>query len=274
MGDIEEKLIKDKWISPLNLIEAQNYPQTKTKSLFCSLIKLGYLTEEDVFRFFALNSNIPFVKVSHYHLKEEVVILLDEDFCRENLVIPLFKINTSLFVAMVNPLDAQIISNINRCTRLDVYPLLASPGDIEVALNNYWGYPKNFFDMEKFLFTQKKLSNFPLYRAKKRLPLNVSVSLKIDDENVKLTSEGFFSANTFDAAEDISALGIKTSIFLPKGTKLVICFSGTESKIRGEVIYCRMESRDYFSVGITLLDLRQEDSDYIRRFLKPLTESG
>lgn len=272
MDSLEEKLIKGKWVSPLALIEAQHHAERTGKSLFCSLIKLGHISEEDVFRFFAVNSNIPFIKVSQYRIKDEVLTLLDENFCRENLVIPLFKIDSALFVAMVNPLDAQLIANISTSTKLDIHPLLASPTDIERALNNYWGYPDSFFSVERLVFKHEKLSSFPLYRAKERIPLDIPINFKIDDSNVQLANDGYISGSTFDVSEDISALGIKTSIFLPKGARLTLYFLHNEKlKIKGEVVYCRLEGKGYFSLGVRLLDLKSEDISYIKRLSKPLT---
>ena len=80
MGNFEEILVKERWVSPNELIKAREDQKKTGKSLFCSFIKLGYMSEEDVFLFFAENSSIPFVKLSNYIVDEEVLKILPEHF--------------------------------------------------------------------------------------------------------------------------------------------------------------------------------------------------
>jgi len=272
MIDLEDKLIKGAWVTPEELLKARQDQEKRKKSIFCSLIMLGYMNQEEVFKFFALNTNIPLVKLSDYRISEDVVGLIREDFCRNNLVMPLFRMDSSLFVAMANPLDTDLIVNISNNTRLDIHVLLASAIDIITAIDYYSGYPDSFFAIENLMFEPQKLSNFPFYRSSSRKHLSISAELRVNDKRVLLPSNRAIPAVTIDISSDGTAVGVKTTVFIPQNTRLVLSLLRRNVPenldIDAEVIYCRMDKPNEFSMGIKVLSENKNVINYLKRLVE------
>jgi len=269
MIDLDDKLIKGGWVTPEELLKARQDQENRKKSIFCSLIMLGYMSQEEVFKFFSLNTNIPLVKLSDYNINKDVLTLIREDFCRDNLIMPLFKMSSVLFVAMVNPLDTDLIVNISNNTGLDIHVLLASATDIIAAIDYYFGYPDLFFSIEDLIFEPQKLSNFPFYRSSLRKHLSISAELRIDDQRVLLFSNKAIPATTIDISSDGKAIGVKTTVFIPQNTHLIVSlFHKNDSEsinIDAEVIYSRMDKPDEFSMGIKVLSKKENIISYLKR---------
>lgn len=267
MNDLEEKLVRDRWVSPNELIRAKQEQKKTKKSLFSSLINLDYLKEEDVFAFFAINSGIPFVKLTDYAIKDDVLALLPQDFCRRSFLIPLFKIEGTLFVAMANPLNAELLMNLEARTELNIYPLTCSPYAIFRALDKYFGFEDNFFEMEKLIFKSQELQKFPFHRESERVPLNVPIEVKIFDVRVALTFSQTISTSTTNVSLNGKGLGIKAHFFIPQGAALVLNFissEGKELKVKGEVAHCQMKKRGEFFIGVRCPEPSFEVSTYLR----------
>ena len=269
MADLEDELIKECWISPNDLVRARQDQKKRGKSLFCSLIKLGCLTESAVFKFFAVHSRIPFVRLSDYAIDRDIVSLLPEDFCRKNMCVPVFKIDNALFVAMVNPLDTELLDRIVRHTGLDIQPLISFPYAIIEVLNGNFGYDDSFFRMEDFVFLPQKLRNFPLQRDKERLLLSLPVEFKPDDAKLSLSFSGYISAVTVDVSRDGRAIGVRAKVFIPPSVKLGLRFISLPRDIAGkaqaEVVCSRIIKGGEFVMGIRLLSPAPEFTAYILR---------
>ncbi len=116
MDDLENKLVEDKWITNEQFYLARQESYRTGKSIWAILVKLGYLSEEDISLFFSQESNIPFIKISDYQIKQETLDLIDENFCIQNLIIPLFKVKDVLFVACSNPLNTSLMEALAKMT--------------------------------------------------------------------------------------------------------------------------------------------------------------
>ena len=268
MIGLERKLIEGKWITPEELFKAKEDQEKRNKSIFCSLAMLGYMSEEDIFKFFALNTNIPFVKLSDYKISKDVLGIIREDFCRDNLIMPLFKIGRNLFVAMANPLDTDLIANISGSTGLDAYGLLSSASDITAAINRYFGYPDSFFAVDNLIFEPQSVSNFPFYRASERKRVSVSVKIIIKDERVSLSLGRVIPAVVVDISSEGTAFGAKAAFFIPQDTLLAVSIPRGETPesvdIDVKVVHCRMNKPGEFFMGLKVLSKDRNIINYLK----------
>ena len=74
--DLEERLLRQTHLTLEQLSRAKEEQKKIKKSLFSTLIKLGYLTEEDIYTFFAQQTQIPLVRLSDYELNPELMSCL------------------------------------------------------------------------------------------------------------------------------------------------------------------------------------------------------
>lgn len=266
MVDLETRLVEDKWITNEQFYLTRQESYRTGKSIWAILIKLGYLAEEDIILFFSQESNIPYVRISDYKIKQEILDLIDENFCIQNLVIPLFKVQKVLFVACSNPLDTSLTDTLAKMTGCVVEPLMATAHSILGALDLYWRMEDKIFEAGKFIIKQNPVQGFSLWREAERLPLRIPVSLKIEDESVVVRSSVVIEGNTHDISKGGTAVGLQLFLFLPKGLKVSLKFnpgrnSSVATKIleaKGEVVHCHIEKEMHYFLGIKFIDIQDE----------------
>jgi len=267
MNNLDQALLKGHWVNPNELILAKEYSNNSKRSIFSIFIKLGYMTEDDVFLFFSEISNISFVRPSDYKVEEDVLNIFPEGFCRENNCIPLFKIDNDLFVAMANPLDTDLIMHLEEHSSLFIQPLVATPFSISKALDYYFGYEISLLSMEDVIFKPTKFAKFPFNRESERVSLSVPLEFKVEDELVSLSSGQYIPSNSFDVSKNAQSLGIKTFLFIPPQVKLSLRFILSESneiEVKAVVVQCRMEKKGKFLIGLRLIDIDPSLTSYLK----------
>jgi hypothetical protein len=275
MEELEQRLIQDKWVTTEQLALAAQESKRIGKSIWVTLVRLGILSEEDIAIFFAQESGIPYARISDYQISEEVIHLVDEDFCRENLILPLFKIKNVLFIACANPLDTVTIDNLMAKTGYDIEPLIAHPRSIIQAHDSYYGLQDRFFDMQNFIIKQKPTRSLPFYRTSKRIPLNLPVWISVEDEELALSYSSPIEGITKDISSGGTAIGLHVFLYIPKGTIVSVEFrTGKESshtsviKAKAEIVYCRMEKGLRYFLGVKFVKIE----DNARKELLKLAE--
>lgn len=280
MKELEVRLIQDNWVTLEQLTLAGQEATRCGKSVWVALVKLGYLTEEDIAIFFAQETGIAYVRISDYKISPEVLCLVDEAFCRENLVIPLFKVKNTLFVACSNPLDTALVNSLAKLAGYDIEPLIATAHSINVALDYYWGFEDKTFALEKLMIKQAPLHGVTFWRESERLPLDIPVALKVEDETVLLNYSSPIEAHTRDISSGGTAVGLYIFLFLPKGTNLALEFKPKSSlvtsqasanetiKVKGEIVYCRMEKGQRYFLGIKFTEAGDETRNQLVQLAK------
>lgn len=107
--EIEEILRERAWVDPREIIQAK-----------------------------AQQYNIPFVDLSTQTISPEVLLKIPESVARHYILIPIQSKDSSLSVAMKDPLDLQLLEFLETKTGFKIKPLMADPEQIEKAINeNY-----------------------------------------------------------------------------------------------------------------------------------------
>ncbi len=271
MEIIENKLVKYNWITPNQLLKAKEEQQKTKKSLYAVLLKLGYLTEDDIFLFFAQESKIPYVRLSDYKLDEDLLKIYSEDVYRQRLFIPLFKIENTLYIAVANPLDTDLISTIETQTNFEVFPLFSSPTSIIEALDRFFGPDDRYFKVGELIVAPNKLKMVPLWRESQRLAVNIPIEVSPCDERVKLVSSSYISGTCIDISQSGKAIGVKTFIFLPPKVKVNLRFN-FKNKIfetKAEIARINMGEGGYYFIGMKFL---QPEDEIIKNILEEATK--
>lgn len=266
MLKLEAKLVQDGWVNPYQLSLARQEADRAGKSLWAILIKSGFMSLEDITVFLAQESSVAYVDIADYSLNPEAVRLLDEEFCRQNFVIPMFKIKGRLFIACANPLDTALMDAIAKMAGCEIAPLIASSNAILKALNSFYGIEDKVFELEKFITRQEPLEGLAFWRESERIPLNIPVSIKIEDDSFSLPHAGALDGYTRDISRNGAAIGLEVFIFLPKGVNISLEFkpdksltaSGEGIRVNGETVYCRMEKGQRYFLGVRFTNISDE----------------
>lgn len=254
MENLEDKLVKNRILTKEQYNRAKEEAYRCQKSFWSMAVKLGFLSADDLTVIFAQESGIAYARIADYRLNPEVMKLLEEDFCRQNSIIPLFKINGVLFTACANPLDTAFMDNLSRISGLEIEPLFAPEEAIIKALDSYYGPQDKAFSCARLIIQQPALEGLPFWRESERLSLNIPVSITIDDTSLVNPCAQPIESFSRDISRNGAALGIEILFYLPKGAKISIDFRPPQSpqpvKAKGEVIYCRMEKGKNYFLGI------------------------
>jgi type IV pilus assembly protein PilB len=101
--------------------------QQRTKERLGSvLIKMGFLTSEDLDYLLARQYNVPFISLEQYRIDPNVAQLIPEKYCREHKVIAVQRNNKLLSVAMANPRDIVVVNELSFITGLKIAPVVSA----------------------------------------------------------------------------------------------------------------------------------------------------
>jgi len=113
--------------------------QKRTKERLGSvLIKMGFLTPEDLDYLLARQHNVAFISLEQYRLDLNIVRLIPEKYCREHKVIAVQRKDKLLTVAMANPHDIVVANEMSFITGLKIAPVVTAEISIQRALDTYY----------------------------------------------------------------------------------------------------------------------------------------
>ena len=133
-----EILLEKGLITPEILEKSFDIQKKTGKRLGEILVEQGFLKENDLLEALSLKLNIPTAKIDSYAIDPSVVEIISRDIAEKHKMIPLFKVNETLTVAMADPLDVYVIDYLRHKTGLNVQTVLASESDIQKAIEKYY----------------------------------------------------------------------------------------------------------------------------------------
>ena len=114
--------------------------KTKTGEHLCEvLLRLNLVPQEKLNDFIAKQLGIPYVDLSNYSIDQQLLSLFDEKIVRQYKIIPLFKIENVITVAMADPLNILVIDKMKSSVRYEIEPVLCLEEEIQRAIEQYYG---------------------------------------------------------------------------------------------------------------------------------------
>jgi len=148
---IGDMLLKAGLISGEQLEKALKEQQNTSGRLGSILVKLGYITEDEIVQFLSKQFNVPAVNLSEYKIDDNILKLIPAHIAQKYGVVPLSRLGRVLTVAIVNPNDMLAMDDIKFSTGFDVRPVVASEAAIWSAIDKYYGSAGMLQDMMKAL---------------------------------------------------------------------------------------------------------------------------
>jgi type IV pilus assembly protein PilB len=122
---IGEQLIHEGLITREQLTRALDDARANGNRVGFSLVKLGFLAEQDLVRALARQHRIPAVDLERVRLDPKILKLVPPDMAVKHQVLPLRRVGRTLTVAMTNPTDLGVLDDLKFVTRLDIEPVIA-----------------------------------------------------------------------------------------------------------------------------------------------------
>lgn len=104
-----------------------------------ALVMNGQVTEELITEFLAEIYSIDPIYLNETELGREKARLLNENFARENLVVPVKAEDNTLFAAMADPANLYVIDEIKFATGMEVVVFASAPSAVRRALDDIYG---------------------------------------------------------------------------------------------------------------------------------------
>ena len=129
-----EILVEKKLLSAADIDNALKIQTGGNRRLGYILIKMGLITDDQLFEALSDQQGIPVVNIDQ-SFSRDVESILPRYLCRKYSVIPISKEEKNVLnLAMVNPLDSEAITDIDNFTGMLVKPLLAKEKEIAYAI--------------------------------------------------------------------------------------------------------------------------------------------
>jgi len=138
-GDFTEILLRKQMLSPDQLEEAKGLQQQAGMKLHDAIVKLGYLTNDQVMAVIAEFHGMQFIDLTEITIPAAVVELMPESVARENMVLPLSQENGALKIIMSDPSDFDTVTKLQFILNKDIHPVLAPREQIIEAINRHYG---------------------------------------------------------------------------------------------------------------------------------------
>lgn len=99
-----------------------------------ALVRLGYLSQDELISFLVKQCKIPHINLVDYSIDPRIVRLLPNDLCLKHKLLAIDNLGTILTVAMVNPLDLDALEQARAaCPNLKLKPILCTPEHFETV---------------------------------------------------------------------------------------------------------------------------------------------
>ncbi len=139
LGDL---LVKEKVITPEQLEQATKLQKDSHTRLASALVKLGFLSDEDVTNFLSRQYGVPAINLSYFEIDPAVVKLIPYETAKRYQILPLSRVGASLTIAMVDPTNVFAMDDIKFMTGFNIEPVVASESSILEGIEKAYGVSK------------------------------------------------------------------------------------------------------------------------------------
>jgi type IV pilus assembly protein PilB len=134
-----ELLTKASLITQDQLKEALKLQKETGGKLGETLIKLGFVSEEDITECLSQQFGVPSINLAHFEIDSSVIKLIPADVARKYNILPVNKTGATITIAMADPTNVFAMDDIKFMTGYNVEPVVASELGIKAAIDNYYG---------------------------------------------------------------------------------------------------------------------------------------
>src|SRR5215831_5615489 len=169
LGDL---LVKEKVITPEQLDKAIKMQKESGFRLGSALVKLGFLSDEDVTNFLSRQYGVPAINLSYFEIDSSVVKLIPEETAKRYQILPLSRMGASLTIAMVDPTNVFAMDDIKFMTGFNIEPVVASESAIMDAIEKAYGMPQQEENVDELLASMGEEADVELQADQEEMDLS------------------------------------------------------------------------------------------------------
>ncbi len=119
----------------------------------------GYIKEKELYQYISQQLRIPYLQLGYFEFDKSLMELFTESTIRTQKILPLFKINKILNIAVSDPLNSVPINAVRDITGLRIEPVIASETEIENAIDMHYGI-SSFIDIDSDTKDSANIADF------------------------------------------------------------------------------------------------------------------
>ena len=179
LGDL---LVKEKIITPEQLEQANKIQKEQSCRLGSALVKLGFLSDEDVTNFLSRQYGVPAINLSYFEIDPAVVKLIPFETAKRYQILPLSRVGASLTIAMVDPTNVFAMDDIKFMTGFNIEPVVASESSIVAGIEKAYGSSSKEEDLEAVMQSMSEMNDNDVELQSEEQQLELAELEKAADE--------------------------------------------------------------------------------------------
>jgi type IV pilus assembly protein PilB len=179
LGDL---LVKEKIITPEQLEQANKIQKEQSCRLGSALVKLGFLSDEDVTNFLSRQYGVPAINLSYFEIDPAVVKLIPFETAKRYQILPLSRVGASLTIAMVDPTNVFAMDDIKFMTGFNIEPVVASESSIVAGIEKAYGSSSKEEDLEAVMQSMSEMNENDVELQSEEQQLELAELEKAADE--------------------------------------------------------------------------------------------
>lgn len=156
-----ELLIETGLISEENLGKALTLQKDSNKRLGQVLVGMNLISEEEIAFGLAMQLRIPYIDLSNFEIEHRVIESIPEEVARKFYCIPLSLKNSILDVAMSDPLDLNMLKDLQFITGYTIQPAISTASQILETIQKYYHPDTTISDVAQELNTNEIFEFMP-----------------------------------------------------------------------------------------------------------------
>jgi type IV pilus assembly protein PilB len=135
LGDL---LVETGLLTRDSLEQALDAQKDTAKRLGQVLIEMNFISEEEVAFALAMQLKMPFLDLRDYSIEKEVIESIPEEVCQKFLCIPIERKDNVLQVSMADPLDLNMMKELQFITGFNIQSAISTPTEILDRLKRHY----------------------------------------------------------------------------------------------------------------------------------------
>ena len=122
-----------------DILKARELTKLGGVTLLGALLKSGKINDADVSKAMAGQFGMDFIQLADYRVPDEVIAMVPRHVARRYKIVPVYKHDTTLTVAVSDPMDVDTVDSLRYILKINVEPVVATLAEIEASLSRYYG---------------------------------------------------------------------------------------------------------------------------------------
>ena len=136
-----ELLIESGLLTAENIKNALEFQKKTGKRLGEVLVEMKIISAEEIAFALAMQLKIPFIDLRDHDIQSDIIEAIPEEVCKKFACVPVAMKNNILDVAMADPLDLNIMKDLQFITGYNIQPAISTPTQIVETLQKHY-YPE------------------------------------------------------------------------------------------------------------------------------------